>query len=185
MSNINNVDIKKISVQLDAFYTALSCFIYYSSINENKNTISSVTNFWKLTEFIYLYTLLENWNKIFGLDCKNYHWKEITFEVPEYTKLFYEAGNFNYTSWTEYRTYVNELTHDFALFPEPYHHINQNYNLDGIKNSLEFTHNWLHELLFVKKKAKNIEELNKWPISNKDHIDNLKKEIQPFLQANI
>lgn len=185
MSNINNVDIKKISVQLDAFYTALSCFIYYSSINENKNTISSVTNFWKLTEFIYLYTLLENWNKIFGLDCKNYHWKEITFEVPEYTKLFYEAGNFNYTSWTEYRTYVNELTHDFALFPEPYHHINQNYNLDGVKNSLEFTHNWLHELLFVKKKAKNIEELNKWPISNKDHIDNLKKEIQTVLQANI
>lgn len=185
MSNINNVDIKKISVQLDAFYTALSCFIYYSSINENKNTISSVTNFWKLTEFIYLYTLLENWNKIFGLDCKNYHWKEITFEVPEYTKLFYEAGNFNYTSWTEYRTYVNELTHDFALFPEPYHHINQNYNLDGIKNSLEFTHNWLHELLFVKKKAKNIEELNKWPISNKNHIDNLKKEIQTVLQANI
>lgn len=185
MSNINNVDIKKISVQLDAFYTALSCFIYYSSINENKNTISSVTNFWKLTEFIYLYTLLENWNKIFGLDCKNYHWKEITFEVPEYTKLFYEAGNFNYTSWTEYRTYVNELTHDFALFPEPYHHINQNYNLDGVKNSLEFTHNWLHELLFVKKKAKNIEELNKWPISIKDHIDNLKKEIQTVLQANI
>ena len=184
MSNNNNVDIKKISVQLDAFYTALNCFIYYSSINENKNAIGSVTNFWKLTEFIYLHTLLENWNKIFGLDCKNYHWKEITFEVPEYTKLFYEAGNFNYTSWTEYRTYMNELTHDFALFPDPYHHINQNYNLDGVKNSLEFTHNWLHELLFVKKKAKNIEELNKWPISNTDHIDNLKKEVQTVLQAN-
>ena len=185
MSNINNVDIKKISAQLDAFYTALSCFIYYSYINENKNAISSITNFWKLTEFIYLYTLLENWNKVFGLDCKNNHWKEITFEVPEYTKLFYEAGNFNYTSWTEYRTYVNELTHDFALFPDPYHHINQNYNLDGVKNSLEFTHKWLHELLFVKKKAKNIEELNKWPISNKDHIDNLKKEIHTVLQSNI
>ena len=185
MSNINNVDISKISVQLDAFYTALSCFIYYSYISENKNAFSSATNFWDLTEFIYLLTLLENWNKTFGLDCKNNHWKEITFEVPEYTKLFYEAGNFNYTSWTEYRAYVNELTHDFALFPDPYHHINQKYNLDGAKSSLEFTHDWLHELLFVKKKVKNIEELNKWPISNKDHIESLKKEIQSVLQSKI
>ena len=183
MSDINNVDIKKISTQLDAFYTALSCYIYYSYINENKNFISSVIKFWELTEFVYLTTLLENWNKIFGLECKNNYWKEITFEVPEYTKMFYEIGNFNYTSWTEYRTYINELTHDFTLFPDPYHHLNQKYNLDGIKHSLEFTHKWLHEIFIVKNKSKNGEILSKWPIANKNHINNLKQEIQTVLQS--
>lgn len=177
----NNFDIKKISPQLDTFYTAFSCFVYYSSINKFNKNKKLPSNFWKLTEFIYLNTLLENWNTIFGFDCKNNYWKEITFEVPEYTERFYSSYSYNYTSWTEYRAYINELTHNFFLYPDPYHHVDQAYDLEGVESTLLFTHEWLHKLIYIEKKVTSSEGVDKWPIASKNHMDKLSEEIHGTL----
>ncbi len=184
MINIDKTHIKKVSRELDAFYTALKSFIYYTELNKQGTTKLNNSEFWSYIEFTLLYTMLVNWNEVFGVAKQNKHWNEITLEVSDYINKLYVAGEFNYTSWTEYRNYINELNHNFILFPDPYHHTDQKYNLEGIKVSLEVTHEWFHDLASSNEDIAKSEEINKWPIKDKDHINNLRQEIQAVISAN-
>lgn len=184
MVNLDTADIKKVSRELDAFYTALKSFIYYIELNKQGNANKNNSGFWDYIEFTLLYTMLVNWNEVFGIAKQNKHWNEITLEDSDYINRLYTAGEFNYTSWTEYRNYINELNHNFILFPDPYHHTDQKYNLEGIKVSLEVTHEWFHELVSSNEDIAKSEEITKWPIKTKDHINNLRQEIQAVIGAN-
>ena len=185
MSHIDNTFIEKISSQLDAFYSAIKAFIYYTELN--KRIVKEVNNqaFWNFIEFTLLYTMLVNWNEVFGVNKKNKHWKEITLEDPIYLKKLYSAGNYNYTRWTEYRNYINELNNNFILFPDPYHHRDQNYDLEGVKVSLEVTHEWLYDLILENKDMINNQVFNKWPVDAKNYINDLKREVQAVLNEKL
>ncbi|MGI9227957.1 MAG: hypothetical protein ACR2PU_04105 [Gammaproteobacteria bacterium] len=181
MLNIDKDDIRRVASQLDAFYTALKCFIYYVEIKNKQDVEKDNVDCWNFIEFTLIYTMLINWNEVFGINKDNKHWKEITFEQPEYTNRLYHAGEYTYTSWTEYRSNINDLSNNFISFPDPYHHREQKYNLEGIKVSLEVTHDWLYELVADNEGILDTEESEKWPITNKNHIDELKQEIQTIL----
>jgi hypothetical protein len=184
MIHLDKTDIGKISRQLDALYTAFKCFVYYTEIHKQHDSKRTNIEFWDFIEFTSLYTMLINWNEVFGIVKKNNHWKELTLEESEYINRLYQAGEYNYTSWMEYRSYISELCNDFIFFPDPYHHRDQKYNLDGIKTSLEVTHEWFHALVSDNEDLVKSGELNKWPITTKDHIGDLKQEIQTVLKAH-
>ena len=184
MIKIDIADIEKISRQLDAFYTAYKGFVYYTELHDYQHKNAKIKNFWNFIEFMSLSTLLINWNEIFGITKKNESWKQITFEVPEYIKLLYKEGEFTYSTWTDYRNYINELCNDFIIFPDPYHHSDQKYNLEGIKCSLEITHDWLYKLVSCNNGLINSEYLNRWPVANKNYIKNLKREILINIRAH-
>ena len=177
MLNIDQEDIRRISGQLDTLYTALKCFVYHTEVKDKVDADKNNNQFWEFIEFTLMYTLLINWNEIFGINAKGNHWKEITFEQDEYIDRLYELGNYDYTSWSDYRREINDLCNSFISFPDPYHHKNQQYNLEGIRVSLEITHEWLYKLVANTKDILSEEELSKWPILNKNHIENIKKEI--------
>ena len=185
MPQIDKYFIEKISRQLDAFYTALKSFIYYTELHKHINKGVNNQEFWNFFEFTSLYTTLVNWNEVFGVNKKNKHWKEITLEDSEYLKKLYTSGNFDYTSWTEYRNYINELNHNFILFPDPYHHKDQNYHLEGVKASLEVTHEWLHKLILEHKEIENNQLPNKWPIQSRNYIEELRQEVQTALSIKL
>ena len=134
MLKIDQDDIRRIAGQLDTLYTTLKCYVYYTEINkldmQNNNA-----RFWKFIEFTLMYTMLINWNEIFGINAKGNHWKELTFEQDEYIDTLYESGGYTYASWSDYRHEINDLSNSFISFPDPYHHKSQEYNLEGIKLS--------------------------------------------------
>ncbi len=176
--NINKDDIRRVAGQLDALYTALKCFIYYTEIINRLDTKEQNTNCWDFIEFTLLYTMLINWDEVFGINTKSCHWKEITLEQDEYIDTLYAAGAYTYTSWYEYRRNINDLKNNFISFPDPYHHKNQNYDLEGIRTSLVVTHNWLHGLIENNIGLLSKNESDKWPVMNKNLIEELKREIQ-------
>ena len=178
MIHIDKSDITRISRELDAFYTSVKCFCYFSGIRQQNTTDGDGAEFRDFIEFTLLHTLLANWTEVFGIGEKNNHWKEITLENPEFIDRLYRAGEFDYKSWTEYRNYVNDLSHDFILFPDPYHHKDQQYDLKGIEASLEITHQWLNELVSSNKNLVASEEIKKWPVEEKNHTDTLKLAVQ-------
>ncbi len=180
MFQLNNEDIRKVSGQLDTLYTALKCFIYYTEIKNKLETTKQNIKCLEFIEFTLLYTLLINWNELFGLDKKNNHWKKITLEKPEFTNRLYQAGNYTYVSWSEYRSYINVLCNNFITFPDPYHHRDQSYDLHGVNVSLKVTHCWLQDLVKDSDIAMN-EKIKKWPITNKNHIEELKLQIHAIL----
>lgn len=182
MINVNQDDIRRAASQLDALYTSMKCFVYYTEIKKKQDIEKQNTECWDFIEFTLLYTMLINWNEAFGISSQSNHWKEITFEQPEFTAKLYAAGNFTYQSWTDYRTYINDLSNSFISFPDPYHHKNQDYALDGIKASLEVTHDWLNGLLENNAGILSSDESEKWPIANKNHISDLKQQIQDALK---
>jgi hypothetical protein len=181
MLHIDKDDIRRVAGQLDALYTALKCFIYLSEIKNKQDADKHNIKCWDFIEFTLMFTLLINWNEIFGINSKTNHWKEITFEQSEYIDKLYAEGNYNYASWTAYRNEINDLCNNFISFPDPYHHKNHKYNLQGIKISLELTHEWLHSLVAENEIIFSSEEAEKWPINNKQHIEELKQEIQAAL----
>ncbi len=183
MLNIDQDDIRRIAGQLDALYTALKCYVYYSEVKSYIETEKSNTHIWDFVEFTLLYTLLINWNEIFGINAKGAHWKELTSEQDDFIDKLYDSWEYNYSSWSEYRREINELCNSFISFPDPYHHKNQNYDLTGIKVSLEVTHHWLHDLVADNKDILSDEESEKWPLNNINHINDLKKEIQAVVNS--
>ena len=181
MIHINKDDIRRISKRLDALYTSIKCYIYYMEIKNKKDIEKQNTGCWNFIEFTLLYTLLINWNEVFGINTKQDHWKEITFEQDEYTDKLYAAGGYTYTSWYEFRRNINDLKNDFISFPDPYHHKDQNYDLEDIRISLVVTHDWLHSLIESKEDILSKEESEKWPIADKNHFEVLKEEMQSVL----
>ena len=183
MANNLETNLKKSSRELDAFYTALKSFFYYTELRKYGELNRSNDEFWDLVEFTLLYSMLVNWNEVFGMSKKNTHWNKLTLENSEYVNILYSAGNFDYTNWTEYRRYINEICHNFILFPDPYHHKDQEYNIQGMKISLEITHQWLNEKVSNNTDLVKNDELNKWPLSNKDYINDLKSETQTIVNS--
>lgn len=181
MLHIDKEDIRRAAGQLDALYSALKCFIYYTEIKNRHDKEKQNTNCWNFIEFTLLYTMLINWNEVFGINIKHNHWKGITLEQDEYAEKVYAAGGYDYTSWYKFRKNMSDLKNNFISFPDPYHHKNQNYDLEGIRTSLVVTHNWLHDLIADNEGILSKEESEKWPIMNKNLIESLKKEIQVAL----
>ncbi len=178
MFNIDQDDIRRISGQLDTLYTALKCYVYYTEVKSKLDIEKNNAQCWGFIEFTLMYTMLINWNEIFGINAKGNHWKELTFEQDEYIDKLYDSGGYTYASWSEYRRKINDLCNTFISFPDPYHHKNQEYDLTGIKVSLEVTHHWLHKIVADASDILSNEEAEKWPIANINYIEELKKEIQ-------
>ena len=183
MKQFNLSDIQRISRELDAFYTALRAHVYFTEFQKQRDVRRNNAAFWDFAEFTILYSLLINWNEIFGIEARNNHWKEVTLEDPDFVKRLYEAGQFSYASWTEYRSYVNELKHDFVLFPDPYHHRGREYDLAGIGASLEVTQGWLIGLVTGNDDLVDADELCKWPMADENHIASLENEVRKVLDA--
>ncbi len=177
MLKIDQDDIRRIAGQLDTLYTTLKCYVYYTEIINKLDKQKDNAQYWEFIEFTLLYTLLINWNLIFGINAKGDHWKEITFEQDEYIDTLYISGRYTYASWFDYRHEINDLSNTFISFPDPFHHKNQEYNLEGIKVSLEVTHHWLHKLAANSGDILTSEESKKWPLSKLNYIEELKKEI--------
>lgn len=181
MLKIDQDDIRRISGQLDTLYTALKCYVYYTEVKNKLDSEKHISQCWDFIEFTLMYTMLINWNEIFGINAKGDHWKEVTFEQDDYIDELYDTGGYTYASWLEYRHEINDLCNSFISFPDPYHHKNQEYNLTGIKVSLQITHQWFHNLISNTKNILSSEESEKWPLTNLNHIEDLKKEIQVIL----
>ena len=182
MPSVDLKSFRKIADQLDSFYTSLKAFIYYSEIYKQLENGGDNQEFLNFLKFSLLNTMLISWYEVFGIEKKNMHWKEITLENPDYLRKIYDAGNYNYTSWTEYRNYISDLRNNFLNLPDYYHHETQEYDFKGVNTSLEITHKWLYELVSSNEELNNCEEFNKWPVKTKNYIDTIRKEIQTKLK---
>ncbi len=178
---INYADIKRISGQLDAFYTAYKCYIYYREIADTDLNNNKSSGFWKFQEFLLLYALLINWCEVFGISNKNSHWKEMTLENKEFTGVLYSESGYSYNEWTSYRKYINEIKNSFIVFPDQYHHIQENYDLRGVEISLEITHKWLYDIVKDSKDMPELNNLMKWPLLDLKFMEQLRKDMQQLL----
>lgn len=161
---LNDNDIRLISSQLDAFYTAYRSSIYYSEVHNSVIIQQSGAEFWTFQKYLLLYSLVVNWCEVFGLSAKNNHWKELTLENPNFTKQLYEASNFDYAGWTNYRKYVNDIKNSYLVEPDLYHHDKAEIDLYGIEVSLNVTHQWLNQLVADNESELTKEVVDRWPI---------------------
>ena len=99
MNSITKDDLRRISKQLDNFYTAYISYIYYSLICGEDIEQKDASEFVKFQKYLLQFSMIVNWCEVFGANAQNNHWKEITTENQEFTKLLYERGDYNYSSW--------------------------------------------------------------------------------------
>ena len=178
MKLLSNDDIRRITNQLDVFYTAFRSSIYYSEVCCSTTIQQYESQFWKYQKYLLLYSLVINWCEVFGAHAKNNHWKEITLENKEYTKLLYDRTNFDYASWSAYRKYVDEIKYTYLVDPDIYHHENAEINLYGIDAVLNITHQWLNDLVNKNNSRLSDEIINKWPIKNHKFSQELREEFR-------
>ena len=178
MKLISNDDIRRISNQLDAFYTAFRSSIYYSEVCCSAAIQQNNSDFWKFQKYLLLYSLVINWCEVFGVFYKNNHWKEITLENKEYTKLLYDRTNYDYDSWSNYRKYIEDVKNTYLVDPDLYHHESAKIDLYGIDAVLNITHQWLIDLVKENKSRLSDEMINKWPISNHKFSQELREEFR-------
>ena len=164
IDKLDNSDIRRISNQLDAFYTAFRSSIYYSEVHNSITIQRHESDFWIFQEYLLLYSLVVNWCEVFGPAAKNNHWKEITLENQEFTKLLYDASNYDYAGWTNYRKYVNDIKNSYLADPDLYHHNKSEIDLYGIDVSLNVTHQWLNQLVLEHEDSLSKEIIDRWPI---------------------
>ena len=176
MNTLDNDDIRRISSQLDNFYTAYRSYVYYSKIREKSEIESQANQFWKFQEFVLLFSMVVNWCEVFGPLAKNNHWKELTIEDTEYTKLIYEHGDYDYTSWMSYRKYIEDIKNSFIKNVDLYHHQDPNVDLSGIDVSLGVTHEWLNKLASNESSELSSEVFDKWPINNLALIEEIEED---------
>ena len=69
--NLSDNDIKRISSQLDAFYTAFRSYIYYSEVRHTGAIRKHESEFWIFQKYLLLYSLIVNWCEVFGSNAKN------------------------------------------------------------------------------------------------------------------
>ena len=182
MISVDSNDVRRISNQLDFFYTAFRCYFYFSIINTANLNGHQCQEFWRLQRYALFHSLVFNWCELFIPGTENNHWRELTIECPEYTKVFYESSGFNYVEWTQYRNYINEVKNSFLTFPDLYHHQEFTFDLHGIESSLRITQQWLNALLLNKKNKVNVKDLEKWPIKEQNYAEKLQEEVTRLFQ---
>ena len=189
MNPINRDDIRRISNQLDAFYTAFRSGIYYEEVCNSVVIQQSGSEFWKFQKYLLLYSLVVNWCEVFGPHTVNNHWKEITFENRGFTSMLYERTSFDYTGWSNYRKEVDEIKKTFMTDPDLYHHDSAEIDLYGIEASLNITHQWLYDLVQENKENLPEEVINRWPIRNRTFSQDVRHEFRNLFnqegEANI
>lgn len=175
---LNNNDIRRISNQLDAFYTAFRSNIYYSEIHNSVIIQQCDNEFWKFQKYLLLYSLIVNWCEVFGPNAKNNHWKEITLENRNFTKLLYEASNFDYAGWSSYRKYVNDVKNSYITEPDEYHHDDVKLDLYGIDVSLNVTHQWLNQMVEGSEDNLSSSVISRWPIDQRTFSRDCRQEFR-------
>ena len=184
MNSIDNDDIRRISSQLDNFYTAYRSYIYYSLITSKANLEVSADSFWKFQKYLLLFSLVVNWCEVFGALAKNNHWKEITVENSEFTKLLYEQSNYDYSSWSSYRKYIEDTKKSYLINPDIYHHKDPKVDLTGIDVSLNVTHSWLNTLANNSASELASDVFEKWPICNLEFRAEIEEEFDTAFCQN-
>lgn len=177
MKSVTNDDIRRIYNQLDNFYTAYRSYIYFTVLQDNAKLIAHSGEFWNFQKYLLQFSMIVNWCEVFAPSSKNNHWKEITLENHEYTKLLYERGNYTYTDWYNYRKHIEEIKNSYLRHLDIYHHENMNIDLSGINTSLKITHIWLNKLAINTKQELMHEIYDRWPILNIELDRELEEEI--------
>lgn len=178
MKSIENSDFIRISSQLDAFYTAFKSSIYYSEVCNSSYIQQSTSQFWEFQKYLLLYSLVINWCEVFGTNTNNNHWREITLESKEFTRLLYERTNYDYTSWLSYRKYMEDIKTTYLVDPDLYHHEDAHIDLYGIDASLNITHQWLNGLVKENKEKLSDELISRWPIKDRAFSQKLREEFR-------
>ena len=181
MDSIDNDDIRRISQQLDNFYTAYRSYIYYSQVCNEVTLQKHANDYWKFQKYLLLFSLVVNWCEVFGAHTKNNHWKEITVENQEFNELLYKRGNYNYTSWYSYRKYIEEVKKSYLTNLDVYHHANPDVDLTGMGASLSIIHAWLNNLAKKSKAKIKNEVYDRWPINNLDFDREIEEEFRNLL----
>lgn len=178
MESITNDDIRRISKELDNFYTAYRSNIYFTVLQNAIKPQTHSSEFWEFQKYLLQFSLIVNWCEVFGSLTQNNHWKEMTLENNEYTELLYEHGSYSYASWYTYRKYIEEIKKSYLKDLDVYHHENPDIDLSGINTSLRITHVWLNKLVTNSKTELINEIYDKWPISNAELDRELEKELR-------
>ncbi len=168
LEKLNNNDIRRISNQLDAFYTAFRSDIYYNEVHNSVIIQQCDSDFWKFQKYLLLYSLIVNWCEVFGPNAKNNHWKEVTLENRNFTNLLYEASNYDYAGWSNYRKYINNVKNSYITEPDVYHHKDVTLDLYGIDVSLNVTHQWLNQMVEGSEDSLSSSVISRWPIKQRN-----------------
>ena len=100
----------KALLELECLYTASDCLIAYNTLvkrwegNPGKaNSGEGIPVFWMHSRAALMGSFTINWCKLFGSDCNDRFWKQVTLEQKTFRELVYEATGFTYQEWTDYR----------------------------------------------------------------------------------
>jgi hypothetical protein len=167
MNKLDNDDIRRISNELDNFYTAYKSYIYYTEVNNLPAAQTSEHQFWMFEKYLLLYSLVVNWCEVFGVTTKNNHWKEMTLENVEFTKLLYDATSYSYRDWMNYRKHINDQKNMYLSDPDQYHHNQIEIDLYGVGITLDVTHQWLVNCVSINKENLDKDILSRWPVNNR------------------
>lgn len=148
----------KALLELECLYTASDCLMAYDALNAKleeglderaddiKAGIEGMPVFWLHTRAALMGSFTINWCKLFGSDCNNSFWKQVTLEQKTFRERIYATAGFNYQAWTDYRKSMTGFRNQVTFHLTPYFDYKEVPDFAPAFEVLKVTHLWLREV---------------------------------------
>ncbi len=137
--------VHKVANEIECLYTAADCLIGFEQLNKRYET-QQAPDFWQHVHSALMGAFVINFCKLFGVDCNDRFWKQLTIEQKEFRERIYSATGFDYNHWMDYRKSMTELRNRISVHLTPYSKIRDIPDFEPARQMLQICHHWFAEL---------------------------------------
>lgn len=172
---LNQSIIHKAQKEVECVYTAADCLLGFLAIDERCHT-KQAPDFWQHVHTALIGSFVINFCKLFGIDCGDAYWKQVTIEQKEYRDRIYAATGFDYSGWMAYRKSMTELRNKISVHLTPYQHIEKVPNFQPALIILQTTHQWMREVW------ESLDVPATGPLAEADYFDRVKQQTTAIIE---
>jgi len=166
----------KALLELECLYTASDCLIAYSALEDKWGEGDSIPVFWLHTRAALMGSFVINWCKLFGSDCNDTFWKQVTLEQKPFRENVYDATGFSYPEWMSYRKAMTSFRNQVTFHLTPYFDYKDVPGFEAAHEVLKVTHHWLRQVV------EHMNEPLEGNLANGQYFEQMQKEITQSIE---
>lgn len=137
--------VQKAAQEIDCLYTAADCLIGFRQLQDTFQE-EPVPDFWRHVQTAMMGSFVINFCKLFGVDCQDMYWKQLTLEQKAYRDRVYEITGLQYRTWMDYRQRMSEFHNRISVHLTPWHRLDAVPDFQPAFLLLCETHRWLRDV---------------------------------------
>ena len=166
----------KALLELECLYTASDCLMAYDALIAKWGD-DDMPIFWLHSRAALMGSFTINWCKLFGSDCNDSFWKQVTLEQKIFREQIYTVTGFSYQAWTDYRKAMTGFRNQVTFHLTPYFDYKEVPDFGPAFEVLKITHLWLRDV------AVSLAEPLEGNLANKQYFEQIHEQISQTVDA--